>query len=623
MTELKSKTIFFKGNNNIVITPLFDNIKDNFTYEFLIKPSESIDIVNESKFGFSGASGQSYFIVPGQGKRSYFAGTGVSIGTNGLVVSEQSKNHFPALLVYEGPIVDWTYISIVFRKKRPILFINGIFVKGGRKSTKKHVFPSGIFGGYELNNLFFCGEVKDFKLWDHIRTPNQISQNMNKIVSQDVEKGLLLTANSIEWHKNLSPLLLKEEVDNYYQPSVSIVIPTLNAMKEYDFEALICTLLNQRGFKNIEVIVVDSGSTDTTVKKVKDYELKLIEIPNEQFTHAYARNLGASYATHEYILFMTQDAFPTSENWLFTLYNELEKHGGAAVSCTEFPREDADLYYRICSWAHRRFLEVEENSTKICSLPKDTNYINLRRNASLSNVSCLVRKSIFDKYKFKLDYGEDLEFGLKLLKNNYSIAITDKISVIHSNKKDDFYYLKRGFIDTLYLLEVFPEINHRQYSRVEDICKDAIFSYFKIISLLNKLTEMASSPIKVDTFIELLNNFEQMNSTSVDKIVNTNLSEEFQSFLATLFLRSENVKHYSPPYDSILFQVSSFFHLTIDYLKDNYEVIDKEVIEDFKLCVYKILANKIGIMFATYYFNNKHHIADDLREMINHIKVGV
>lgn len=70
----------------------------------------------------------------------------------------------------------------------------------------------------------------------------------------------------------------------------------------------------------IDVLVIDSGSTDGTLEIVADFsEVRLVAIPNSEFGHGKTRNLAAQLARGKFIAYLTHDAVPTSENWLYEL----------------------------------------------------------------------------------------------------------------------------------------------------------------------------------------------------------------------------------------------------------------------------------------------------------------
>ncbi len=99
---------------------------------------------------------------------------------------------------------------------------------------------------------------------------------------------------------------------------ISIIIPAYNAERyiKYCLESLI----NQT-YKNLEIIVVNDGSTDSTAEIIKEYQKKddrivLVNTKNHGVSHA--RNIGIERATGEYI------GFVDSDDWIEqTMYEEM------------------------------------------------------------------------------------------------------------------------------------------------------------------------------------------------------------------------------------------------------------------------------------------------------------
>ena len=172
----------FTGNERINSQNLFYSINNTFTYELWVKPEAIHKIDNESQNGVSGTRDQRYIINPGHGAEQNQAGTGLSIGTNGVSVYEHTQDHLPATLVYPAEINDWVHVALVYDDLTPYLFINGVFVKKGLRSTKDTIFASGTFGGIDSYGSF-VGRLKYIRLWDHARTEVQIRDNMYKELS--------------------------------------------------------------------------------------------------------------------------------------------------------------------------------------------------------------------------------------------------------------------------------------------------------------------------------------------------------------------------------------------------------------------------------------------------------
>jgi len=90
---------------------------------------------------------------------------------------------------------------------------------------------------------------------------------------------------------------------------VSVIVPVYNVEKYVDI--CIESILKQT-YSNIEVIIVDDGSTDSSGEKcdkwaLKDNRIKIIHKKNEGL--GYARNTGLKEVTGEYVIFVDSDDF--------------------------------------------------------------------------------------------------------------------------------------------------------------------------------------------------------------------------------------------------------------------------------------------------------------------------
>ena len=95
--------------------------------------------------------------------------------------------------------------------------------------------------------------------------------------------------------------------ENINNPKVSIIIPVYNT--ESFVEEAILSILNQT-LSETEVIVVDDGSTDSSLEIIKtladtDSRIKVFSQRNQG--QSVARNLGLSIVKGEYIYFMDSD----------------------------------------------------------------------------------------------------------------------------------------------------------------------------------------------------------------------------------------------------------------------------------------------------------------------------
>ena len=268
-----------------------------------------------------------------------------------------------------------------------------------------------------------------------------------------------------EGEKDAWTVLSKEyEEDALFDVVVSVVIPTFHAGKM--IRELLASLKGQVGIKEVEIIVVDSGSTDDTIENCRLFGIEPIQIAQEEFSHSYARNLGAQKARGNYLLFMTQDALPTDRAWLYRMVSVLETKNVVALSPMEIPNGKGDLRYEADSRYFAKYLGLEQGD-RIASYHPDADCYEQRKNAQLFDVSCLIRKDIFDQYGYAGDYAEDLRMGDTLLKDGYQIALLASVRVKHSHNRPAAYVLSRSFIDRKALCEIFPTMLNGCMQRTE------------------------------------------------------------------------------------------------------------------------------------------------------------
>lgn len=386
---------------------------------------------------------------------------------------------------------------------------------------------------------------------------------------------------------------------------LSIIIPTKDAGEE--FRRSISLLKNQKGFKNIQIIVIDSGSKDKTIDIARAYGANIIEIPPKQFSHSYARNLGAENADGDYLLFTTQDAFPTSSTWAYELYTVIKNNDVVAVSCAETPKQDADLFYRVICWNHYRFLEVNDKN-RIMSMPDDDNHISLRKNGQLSDLANMISKDLFMKYKYRFGYAEDLDLGIRIIKDGYKIAFLSSTRVIHSHNREPYYFLKRGYVDSIFLTSIFKDFQI-PYINPERYINDIIFTYDLLSKMINNNFSCTNNNFDIETIKKnIFDNFSNASNyfypESIEISNNEFIDNSFKQFLQDTF----NIyKQYyaNAKYNGILvFAMMDFLKIIFEYINNVYESIDDFILNDLKACIFKAFAQMCGAHLAYCYLKN-------------------
>src|SRR3990172_1973700 len=76
--------------------------------------------------------------------------------------------------------------------------------------------------------------------------------------------------------------------------------------------------------KDVEVILVDSGSTDSTVSIAEAFGAKVVHIRPEEFTFGWSLNLGIEKATGDFVVIASAHVYPVYPDWLESLLHPFE-----------------------------------------------------------------------------------------------------------------------------------------------------------------------------------------------------------------------------------------------------------------------------------------------------------
>jgi len=227
--------------------------------------------------------------------------------------------------------------------------------------------------------------------------------------------------------------------------------------------------LIQQTYKDIEIILVNDGSTDSSLSICREYQKidsRISVIDKENGGASSARNAGIKAANGEYIMFADSDDY-AGENWIEELVVVQKQNEDLFVIC-DINWEDIDgtVYsqhndIRYGKYELKEYYEVIEN--KLFNQPYNKIY----------------KKSIIDKNgilfieSFKI--GEDINFNLDYLEHSRGIFIVDKRLYFYLENREDS--LCHKYYEDLFEINLFT-YKHNLY----------LFSAFAIDNnLINRL----------------------------------------------------------------------------------------------------------------------------------------
>jgi glycosyltransferase involved in cell wall biosynthesis len=215
----------------------------------------------------------------------------------------------------------------------------------------------------------------------------------------------------------------------------TVVVLTYNG--ERYLRDLLGALSVQRIDGEFETLVIDSGSTDATLDIVADFPaVRLVQIPNSEFGHGRTRNFAAHQARGRYVAYLTHDAVPAHDRWLYELLKPFELNDRvAAVMGSQIPRPSA---FPLLKYEIRSVFDGFGPGFGT-TLFYDDDFITSEgvRNAVTfySDVNSAARRDILTgpvPYQ-DVSYAEDQLFGRDIIAAGLMKAYAPRASVIHSN----------------------------------------------------------------------------------------------------------------------------------------------------------------------------------------------
>ena len=207
---------------------------------------------------------------------------------------------------------------------------------------------------------------------------------------------------------------------------ISVVIPVKNGGP--DLGRCLAGVAMQQVDDEVEVVVVDSGSTDGSPERASAAGARVHEITAEEFGHGRTRNLGVELSRGDLVVFTSQDAVAHDDRWLALLAAAARSAPEVAGAYgRQLPHEDARPPERF-------FLDfLYGPDARIQRLGPDEE---LTFEATLfSNVNAAIPRSILRQFPFRddLTMSEDQEWSRRVLREGYGLVYEPRAAVRHSH----------------------------------------------------------------------------------------------------------------------------------------------------------------------------------------------
>jgi len=192
---------------------------------------------------------------------------------------------------------------------------------------------------------------------------------------------------------------------------VSVII---RAKNEERWIATCLGAIFEQSFKDFEVILVDNKSTDRTVEKAGQYNVRILSI--EDYRPGKALNLGIGAAKGEFLAFLSAHCIPKDKNWLSSLLRNFQDSSVAGVYGRQEPMaqtSDLDKRDLLIVFGLDRKVQLKDNF--------------------FHNANSMIRRSVWEKLPFDADVTniEDRVWAKTAIEKGYKLIYEPDASVYH------------------------------------------------------------------------------------------------------------------------------------------------------------------------------------------------
>jgi glycosyltransferase involved in cell wall biosynthesis len=226
--------------------------------------------------------------------------------------------------------------------------------------------------------------------------------------------------------------------------NASIIIRSYN--EERHIGRLIIGIQNQNVYnsQNVEIIVVDSGSTDSTVSIARQLGAKVIEIRKEEFSFGRALNIGCNSAKGDILIFVSAHIYPVYNDWLEVLINIFSDYDVGLVYGRQIGN---DLTHFSEQQIFNKWFPEESNrnqSTPFCN-----------------NANCAIRKSLWlqQAYDEALTGLEDLDWAHKIMAKGCRIVYDADAAIVHVHEETPQKIKNRYRREAIALKHIMPKVH--------------------------------------------------------------------------------------------------------------------------------------------------------------------
>ncbi|TWR31181.1 glycosyltransferase family 2 protein [Mucilaginibacter pallidiroseus] len=265
----------------------------------------------------------------------------------------------------------------------------------------------------------------------------------------------------------------------------SLVIPTLNAGDKW---IDLLKSIDSQSIKPQKTIIVDSGSTDNTVRLAVQHGFEVIEIPKTEFNHGKTRQLLVDRSGNvDVCVFLTQDAILADVDSIKNITAVFNDNLVGMAYGRQLPHKNAkplEIHARLFNYPDKsNLISIEDQPELGFKAFFSSNSFSAYRKSALLEIGGFPTNSIM---------GEDAIVAAKMLKAGFKKAYVANATVYHSHSytlAEEFrrYFDTRVFHEqNIWMLQEYGKPTGEGFkfiqSEIKYVLKNSPLSIFKSVS---------------------------------------------------------------------------------------------------------------------------------------------
>jgi rhamnosyltransferase len=243
---------------------------------------------------------------------------------------------------------------------------------------------------------------------------------------------------------------------------ISIVIRCYN--EEQHIGRLLSGIMKQT-LRNVEIIVVDSGSDDATLSIASRYPVKILSIKSNDFSFGRALNIGCRAANGELIVIASAHVYPIYQDWLEKLLA---------------PFDELNIALTYGKQRGCESTKYSEHQIFATWFPDEPGSILYQNHPFCNNANAAIRRSLWEKisYNETLTGLEDIDWAKRILSLDYGIAYVPQAEVIHVHLETPRRTYNRYRREAIAIKHIYPQEHFHLWDFFRLLIANTISDYY-------------------------------------------------------------------------------------------------------------------------------------------------